>query len=153
MQVGVRRATHDDAAALAELRLGPLAEGGVPLSEHEVARYVESFTTWVAANIATHRPFAAVVGSDGIGAAWLMLAERVPSPERQSRRWCGDIQSVFVVPEFRGCGVGKTLLEVVLSEARRLELEHVTVHSNDLATSLYQRVGFGHDANWLSWNP
>jgi GNAT superfamily N-acetyltransferase len=81
------------------------------------------------------------------------MAERVPSPERQSRRWCGDVQSVYVVPEFRRRGVGRALLQAVLEEARRLGLEHVTVHSNDQATPLYHWVGFGHDPNWLSWNP
>jgi GNAT superfamily N-acetyltransferase len=152
LQVSVRKATSDDAAALAALRLGPLAVGGTQPPEPDIVRYTEFFTTWVVNNLPTHLPFVAVIGSDVVGAAWLTLAERVPSPDRRHRR-CGDVQSVYVVPEFRERGVGTTLLEAVLEEAGRLGLEHVTVHSNDQATPLYQRVGFRHDPNWLSWNP
>ncbi|MGH3586950.1 MAG: GNAT family N-acetyltransferase, partial [Pseudonocardia sp.] len=152
MQVSVRRATSDDATALAGLRLAPLAEGGAQTPEPEASTYVGFFTTWVDRNRSTHLPFVAVIGTDVVGAAWLVVGERVPSPERPYRR-CGDVQSVYVLPEFSERGVGSALIKAALAEARRRGLEHVTVHSNDQAAPLYQRVGFRRDPNWLSWNP
>jgi GNAT superfamily N-acetyltransferase len=139
MQVTVRRATPDDAAALARLRL---AGGADP-------DYVDLFTSWMAAHASTHLPFVAVDGVDVIGVAWLALTERVPSPERRQRR-CGDVQSVHVRPDRRDRGVGAALIAAVLAAARELGLEHVTVHSSARAVRLYERAGFEHDPQWLS---
>ncbi len=139
MQLSVRAATIDDAAALAELRLAGDTDRD----------YARRFATWMAAHASTHLPFVAVEGTDVIGVAWLALAERVPSPERPQRR-CGDVQSVYVRPDRRDRGVGTALMAAVLAEARRRGLEHVTVHSSVRAVRLYERAGFGHDPQWLS---
>lgn len=151
MQVTVRRASVGDAAALAGLRWRELTEFGGQ-SELDSGAFVDAFCSWVGDHVGTHLPFLVEVDGDVAGMAWLMVAQRVPSPERQHRR-CGDVQSVYVVPELRDRGIGAALLEAVLAEARRLELEHVTVHSSDLAVPLYQRVGFQHDRCWLRWIP
>ena len=91
----------------------------------------------------------AVDGPDVIGVAWLALVDRVPGPERRHRR-CGDVQSVHGRPDRRDRGVGAALMAAVLAEARRLGLEHVTVHSSVRAVPMYERAGFGHDPQWLS---
>ena len=45
-------------------------------------------------------------------------------------------------------------VEAVLAEARRLGLEHVTVHSSRRAVPLYHRTGFRYgDDVWLHWTP
>jgi GNAT superfamily N-acetyltransferase len=84
--------------------------------------------------------------------AWLMIAERVPGPTNP-RRLCGDVQSVFVVPELRDRRVGAALIEAVLAEAGARGLEHVTVHASVRAVPFYQRGGFQHDHQWLRWRP
>jgi GNAT superfamily N-acetyltransferase len=75
-----------------------------------------------------------------------------PAAARRHRRF-GDVQSVYVIPELRNSGAGAALLDAVLTEARRLNLEHVTVHSSDRAVRFYQRAGFQHDECWLRWIP
>jgi GNAT superfamily N-acetyltransferase len=132
-------ATLADAAAIADLRLA----GGADLG------YTDHFTSWMAAHASTHLPFVALDGAGVIGVAWLALADRVPGPERRLRR-CGDVQSVYVRPDRRDHGVGAALMAAVLAEARRLGLEHVTVHSSVRAVPMYERAGFGHDPQWLS---
>jgi ribosomal protein S18 acetylase RimI-like enzyme len=76
----------------------------------------------------------------------------VPTPSRLDRR-TGDVQSVYVVPEARGAGVGTALLDAVLREARDRELMLVTVHANERAASLYLRSGFRDGQLWLEWLP
>ena len=151
MRAIVRKATGSDTAALAGLRLRALVEGAGSAGPDAVT-FVALFSAWVSDHVFTHLPFVAVVDDEVVGMAWLMVAERVPSPERR-HRLSGDVQSVYVVPESRGGGIGAALLEVVLAEAHRLELEHVTVHSADRAVSLYERSGFQHDGRWLRWKP
>ncbi|WBB69529.1 GNAT family N-acetyltransferase [Micromonospora sp. WMMD812] len=151
MRVAVREAAAVDAAALAGLRWRRLTEEGGYRGTDRAA-FVELFSTWVADHRPTHLPFLAEVDGEAVGMAWLMVAERVPTPVRRGRL-CGDVQSVYVVPELRDGGIGARLLEAVLAEARRRELEHVTVHSSERAVAFYQRVGFRHDERWLRWAP
>ncbi|MQA78101.1 MAG: GNAT family N-acetyltransferase [Streptosporangiales bacterium] len=136
---------------MADLRLAALTEGdsrAVP----DALGFVDSFASWISDHLPTHLPFVAELGDDVVGMAWLVLTERVPSPERRYRR-SGDVQSMYVVPEVRDHGIGAALLEAVLADADRLALEHVTVHSSDQAVPLYQRAGFQHDPRWLGREP
>jgi GNAT superfamily N-acetyltransferase len=83
--------------------------------------FVELFSAWVIEHLSTHLPLLAEVDDQVVEMAWLMVADRVPSPARWHRR-TGDVQSVNVVPELRDGGVGAALFDAVLAEARRLEL-------------------------------
>jgi len=151
MQVTIRKATPVDAAALATFRWGPRSEEDAETGTGR-AEFVASFSAWLVEHLPTHLPFVAELDGAVVGMAWLAVAERVPSVDRRYRRF-GDVQSVYVVPELRNSGIGAALLREVLAEARRLGLEHVTVHSSDRAVPFYERVGFGHDEHWLRWLP
>jgi GNAT superfamily N-acetyltransferase len=151
MPVTVREGTAADAAALAELRWRWAVEER-DYAGTERAAFVELFSAWAIEHLSTHLAFLAEVGDRAVGMAWLMVADRVPSPARRDRRF-GDVQSVYVVPELRDSGVGAVLLNAVLAGARSLDLEHVTVHSSDRAVPFYQRVGFRHGRRWLRWKP
>lgn len=76
-----------------------------------------------------------------IGMAWLALVPRVPRPGGSARRWA-DVQSVYVVPEQRGRGIGSALVGAALEHARLLGASRVTVHSSPRAVPVYQRLGF-----------
>jgi GNAT superfamily N-acetyltransferase len=149
VHVTVRRGTAIDAPTLARLRwrwrTEERAEGGVGR-----AAFLEFFTAWVVDHLSTHLPFVVEVDGRVAGMAWLMLADRVPSPANMDRR-TGDVQSVYVVPELRNRGVGAALLDAVLTEARDRELEHVTVHSSERAVPRYRRSGFQDGRHWLEW--
>ncbi len=148
-QVTVRRATAVDAPALARLRwrwrVEELGETGT-----DRAGFLQFFADWVIDHLHTHVPFVIEVEGRLCGMAWLMLADRVPSPGRMDRR-TADIQSVYVIPEQRNSGAGTALLDSILNEARNRELEHMTVHSSERAAPLYVRAGFKDGQNWLQW--
>ncbi|MGK5737471.1 GNAT family N-acetyltransferase [Micromonospora sp. URMC 103] len=149
--VTVRAATAEDAPALGGLRWRRLTEErGYTGTDRD--DFIALFTTWTADHLSTHLPFLAEVDGEVVGMAWLMVADRVPSPTGRRRRF-GDVQSVYVVPELRGGGIGAVLLEAVLATARQLDLEHVTVHSTEEAVRFYERRGFAHDERWLRWRP
>ncbi|WP_034590382.1 GNAT family N-acetyltransferase [Hamadaea tsunoensis] len=128
-----------DAAALAELR---------DIEAHQVA----AFTEWVADHAETYLPFVAEVDGKIIGAAWLLVAERVPGNGSLERRY-GDVQSVMVREEHRNQGVGAALMAAILAEARARDLLHVTVHSGRRAVDFYLRNGFSHHRQLLLWEP
>jgi GNAT superfamily N-acetyltransferase len=74
--------------------------------------------------------------------AWLAVLERVPEPARP-RRVGGDLQSVYVLPEWRGRGVGGLLIQAVIAAAGAADTEHLTVRSGRLSVPLHRRHGFG----------
>ena len=107
---------------------------------------VESFATdlraWWAEHARSHHAFVARDGSSPvIGMAWMALVPRVPRPGTTTRR-SADIQSVFVLPDHRGRGVGAALVRAATHHAFHLGAEHVTVHSSTRAVPLYERLGF-----------
>jgi GNAT superfamily N-acetyltransferase len=151
MDVIVRRATAADAPALARLRWRWRTEERAEAGTDRTA-FLEFFTAWVIDHLSTHLPFVVEVDGRTAGMAWLMLADRVPTPAIMDRRM-GDVQSVYVLPELRDSGVGAALLDAVMSEARDRELRHVTVKSSDKALPFYRRAGFKDGQNWLQWLP
>jgi GNAT superfamily N-acetyltransferase len=137
--IEVRPATNADMAAAAGLRWRWMVEDELAPGGTEV-EFVQHFTTWsqVAAH---HECFLATRGNTVIGMAWLAISDRVPAADKFERR-CGDLQSVYVVPEERSRGVGGRLVDAIAARARELRLEHVTVHSARRAVPAYQRYGF-----------
>jgi GNAT superfamily N-acetyltransferase len=113
---------------------------------------VSAYAGWVAAHAETHLPFVADIDRQVAGAAWLLIAERVPRGNSLSRRF-GDVQSVMVRPQYRNQGIGGALIEAILAEARTRQLTHVTVHSGRRAVDFYLRHGFSHHRQLLLWEP
>lgn len=136
---GVRRADADDLLAAGRLRwrwqAGP--------DDGEEDAFLDAWTTWAAASEA-HTCFVAVEGDEVVGLAWLAVAARVPTPSAHDRA-TGDVQSVYVVPEARGAGHARRLVDALLEEAWARGLDRVTVHSNEEGVGVYRRAGF---ASW-----
>ena len=123
--------------------------------EERADQSVEDFTTalaqWWAANEGSHRAFVAVQDNELVGMAWLAVVERVPRPGASSRR-SGDIQSVFVLAENRGHGIGTELVRTASDQALKLGADRVTVHSSRSAVPVYERLGF-HSSRELLHRP
>lgn len=135
----VRVGAAEDMGQLAEL-LQRFDERDQPAGPEPV--FAAELRRWWEAHQASHVPFLGVIPSGAaVGMAWLAIAARVPRPGGQGRL-CGDVQSVYVVPEHRSAGIGTALVEAVVRHADAVGLEHVTVHANEPARSLYERAGF-----------
>lgn len=78
--------------------------------------------------------FCALAGGKAVGYAgmWQVLDE-------------GHITNIAVHPEFRQCGLGSALMEVLLAEAERRDIKALTLEvrkSNFSAQALYRKYGF-----------
>ncbi len=114
--------------------------------EEPVQRSVDAFAVelaqWWAAHQESHLAFVArLLRAEIVGMAWVALIPRVPRPGATSRL-SADIQSVFVLPEQRGQGIGSALVEAASEHATRLGSLRVTVHSGRKAVPVYERLGF-----------
>ena len=107
---------------------------------------VESFEVdlrpWLSSHGHSHHAFIARSSeAEIVGMAWLALLPRVPRPGTISRH-SADIQSVFVLPDQRGKGLGAALITAATNHARELGANRVTVQSGRKATPLYERLGY-----------
>ena len=91
----------------------------------------------VVARCADHGP----AGCGVVGVAWLALVPRVPRPGTTTRL-SGDIQSVFVLPDHRGNGIGSALVQAASQHALHLGARRVTVQAGRTSVPLYERLGF-----------
>jgi GNAT superfamily N-acetyltransferase len=114
--------------------------------EEPAQRSVDSFAAelaqWWANRQDSHLAFVArVLRPEIVGMAWVALVPRVPRPGATGRL-AADIQSVFVLPEQRGQGIGSALVEAASEYAIRLGSLRVTVHSGRRAVPGCERLGF-----------
>ncbi|SOC51951.1 Acetyltransferase (GNAT) domain-containing protein [Blastococcus aggregatus] len=121
--------------------------------DEQARQSVEAFAVdldaWLADRAGSHVAFVArLPESDVVGMAWLALVPRVPRPGTTARL-SADIQSVFVVPEQRGRGIGSQLVRTATDHARRLGAARVTVHSSSRAVPVYERLGFASSRHLL----
>ncbi|HEX2145290.1 MAG TPA: GNAT family N-acetyltransferase [Glycomyces sp.] len=138
--VEIRLARDEEYEAVAELRWRwELEHTDAP----DIAReeFTAHFAAWARAHADSHR--CTVVAQEGalIGMAWLAVMRRVPTPQSLDRV-CGDLQSVYLVPQERAKGLGGRLVAAVLEDARKLGMNQVTVHSSGRAVPVYARNGF-----------
>lgn len=136
----IEAATSDDVAALALLKLRD------ELSDHSSSHTADEFATdlaqWWTAHRHSHFAFVARTDDgDIVGAAWIALLPRVPRPG-VIHRFSADVQSVFVLPEHRGHGIGAALVTAAYEHAIAAGAAKIVVSSSEGAVSLYRRLGF-----------
>jgi GNAT superfamily N-acetyltransferase len=139
--IEIRIGEGGDVALAAALRWRWVTEelSGEPLSgNHE---FIAATVTWAHEHRDTHTLFVATRDGEALGMTWVALNHRVPSP-RNLNRVNGDLQSVYVVPEARGHGLGERLVRTALDWARDAGAEYARVHSSTGAVPMYVRAGF-----------
>jgi GNAT superfamily N-acetyltransferase len=125
--------------------------------EEPVQRSIDAFAAelaqWWLAHQDSHLAFVArLQRPEIVGMAWVALVPRVPRPGATSRL-SADIQSVFVMPEQRGRGIGSALVQAASEHAARLGSLRVTVHSGRTAVPVYERLGFASSRQLLQRTP
>lgn len=122
-------------------------------AEQSVDAFAIDLGAWWNEHDGSHFAFVARAdGSEIVGMAWLAVVARPPRPGVVGRV-SGDIQSVFVVPEARGKGIGSALVEAAAEHASHLGAGRVTVHSGRKAVPVYERLGFASSRQLLQKEP
>ncbi len=149
--MGISQANADDIAELA--RLLWLDTRHEEPAQQPVDAFAAELAQWWAAHQDSHLAFVArLLRPEIIGMAWVALVPRVPRPGATSRL-SADIQSVFVLPEHRGQGIGSALVEAASEHAAQRGSLRVTVHSGRKAVPVYERLGFESSRQLLQRQP
>ncbi|WP_165947183.1 GNAT family N-acetyltransferase [Micromonospora sp. 15K316] len=136
----ISQANADDVADLARLLWWDSRHEQPP--QLSVDAFAAELARWWAAHQDSHLAFVARLRRpEVVGMAWVALVPRVPRPGAP-RRLPADIQSVFVMPNQRGRGIGSALVEAASEHAAHLGSLRVTVRSGRKAVPVYERLGF-----------
>ena len=136
----IRPATLADAPALSALRWRWAQPGRTP-GPDEAQDFAAALSGWMAAQGERSVCHVATLDGELVGMAWLALFDRVPNPGDAVRR-SGDVQSVFVVPEHQGRGIGRRLMESLCGAADDLGVRKLTLDSRVSVMPFYERLGF-----------
>ena len=140
MGILVRIADDGDLAALATLRRAWNEENaGAPIEDHG---FDVAFGAWWEAERASRTFF--VVECDGVaaGMANVKRYDRMPVAGRSSAGWWGYVGNVFVLPEYRNAGVGRILMEELISWSASVGMEHLRLAPSGRSWPFYERLGF-----------
>ncbi|WP_077687170.1 GNAT family N-acetyltransferase [Tessaracoccus aquimaris] len=134
----IRRAADHELERVVRLRWLWTRERGQDAGDEQ--RHMRAAAAWAREHRETHLPHIAVDTDDTvIGMAWLALTPRVATTTSLTRV-SGDLQSCYVLPHWRGKGVGGALVRSVLDTARAVGLSTsrctppTTAPSSTLAT-------------------
>ncbi|CAH0154117.1 GNAT family N-acetyltransferase [Microbacterium foliorum] len=143
----IERAGLEDVRGLARVKWIDRGTDGPNLAEFE--SFATALASWWEVHRGTHSAFVArTIDEEIVGAAWVALLPRVPSPGANNRL-SADIQSVFVLPEHRNDGVGTALVEAATAHAHSAGASRVIVHSSERAVPVYLRLGFTESSKLL----
>ena len=150
------RATMADIDALTGLRLGYLTEESGPLTGEAVAAFRRTLPDYFRRNLGRAlRAYVAREGGTCVACALLLMVDRPPSPRFPSGR-TGTVYSVYTLPDYRRRGCARRLMELLLEDARALNLCLVELKATQAGAPLYEALGF-RDApspcRPLAWRP
>jgi GNAT superfamily N-acetyltransferase len=138
----IRLATSADWHALAELRYRFRTEVGSPTESK--SRFVRRCSSWMKkrfqSGLSLWRCWVVDDGKQLLGHVCVQLFEKMPNPvnEREAHAY---LTNFYVVPEMRGRGLGRKLLNKALSWCRAQGADAVILWATPESKSLYRRCG------------
>jgi len=144
VRVRIRLAKSGDCRALAEMRYRFRAETE---SVAEIkSRFVRRCTSWMKKRFRPGScPWRCWVLDDGkrvLGHVCVQLFEKIPNPVNDEPELHAYVTNFYVIPEMRGQGLGKRLLNKALSWCRARGTDAVILWPSTAIKSFYRQCGF-----------
>lgn len=76
-----------------------------------------------------------------IGCGGICYQDEMPSPDNHSGK-NGYLMNIYTVPEYRGEGIGRKVVEFLITDARDRGTEKIYLESSGAAKHLYYEIGF-----------
>lgn len=76
-----------------------------------------------------------------IGCGGVCYQAEMPSPDNLTGV-CGYLMNIYAVPEVRGHGVGRKIVEALIADAKARGTGKIYLESSDVAKDLYREIGF-----------
>jgi ribosomal protein S18 acetylase RimI-like enzyme len=147
-----RLATEADAELISEQRRQMFVDSGQG-DETRLKEVTDNFIPWVRERLSDGRYVGWLTAEDGreVAGAGMLLMDFPPhwmDPEPVR----AYLLNVYVVPEFRGRGLARELLELALNDARGRGIKVVSLHASTFGRPLYERNGFKSTSEMILWS-
>ncbi|MCD8088557.1 MAG: GNAT family N-acetyltransferase [Oscillospiraceae bacterium] len=143
MEITIKKASVSDLEALIYWREKVLRDVFSIPAEENIDELLTANRTYYRSALEKGEHIAgfAYKGEQAVGCGGVCLYHEMPSPDNPSGR-CGYLMNIFTAPEARKQGVGRTLAEWLVQEARRWGAEKIYLETTEQARPMYQKMGF-----------
>ena len=131
-----------NAAGLTDIRMAYLMEDFPEMPAEQAEQIRARLPRYYADHL--NCDFFAYIAADEektIGSAFLVLHEMTPNPSFPNGR-TGTVLNVYVSPEYRRHGTASQLMELLISDAREMELDYIELKASADGYPLYKKLGF-----------
>lgn len=131
-----------DSAGLTDIRMAYLLED-FPEMSAETAEHIRAGLPKYYAEHLERDFFAYIAEEDekAVGSAFLVVKAMPPNSNFPNGR-IGDVLNVYVRPEYRRQGIAKALMELLITDAKALELDYIELKASADGYPLYKKLGF-----------
>ena len=143
MSIQIRLAVPADIPQLCKLRLAYFDEEFGTLPADKTAAIKAHLPAYFTAHLGRDCIAAAAEAEDGtlVSNALLTVIEKPANPFFPCGR-SGYVLGVFTEPDYRGQGLATQIMALILQEAKRLQLDTVTLSASDMGKGIYEKLGF-----------
>lgn len=76
-----------------------------------------------------------------IGCGGICIYDELPSPDNPSGK-CAYLMNIYVRPEFRHNGVGRSIIYWLIEQAQKKEITKIYLETSTNGRNMYQNIGF-----------
>lgn len=150
MSFSIRRATAEDASALARLRYEFRSSHREPSESSD--EFTRRCAEWMSARLGDEGAWSCwVAEGEGqlVGCVWLQLVEKIPNPSDIEHERHAYLTNFYVVESARGGGLGARLLSTALDFCAERGVDAVFLWPTERSRTLYLRHGFNRPESLL----
>lgn len=127
---------------LTKIRMDYLIEDFPEMSDELAARIEAKLPQYYAKHL-NHDFFAYIAEDNGIvvGSAFLVVKE-MPNNTNFPNGRTGTVLNVFVAQKYRRRGIALKIMELLISDARTMELDYIELKASAEGYPLYKKLGF-----------
>ena len=141
MAIKYEKATETDIQDLTEIRIDFLTEDYGSLSEDQIQKMRTSLPAYYTNHLNQDLIVYTAKAPELIACAFLLVTEKPSNPSFINGR-TGTILNVYTKPEYRRQGIAKKLMNHLLEEGKKLDLDFVELKATEDGFPLYRSIGF-----------
>jgi GNAT superfamily N-acetyltransferase len=131
-----------NALGLADIRIKYLREDFPEMTDAEAAKIKARLPRYYADHL--NCDLFAYLAEDGgklVGSAFLTVREMPPNPNFPRGR-VGTVLNVFTEADYRRQGIATELMELLIKDAKTMELDYIELQASEDGYPLYRKLGF-----------